>query len=232
MPYVVGFAAFGVLYLLYGVASSWNPLELVEGEDGRLSTSKFQFWLWTLVVVFGYCALAFIWLKQHWLELGPTLPTPPRNLLVAMGLSVGTAAAAKGITVSYVSSGRKIKTPASKKAFSQIFEDDGGNPDLSKVQMVAWTFIAISVFLVQIAGHVQKGYVDLPDIDVALVALMGIGQVAYLGNKLVPADAPRLLTVTPTPTPRSPQPTITVTGTGFGDNFVVRRQSGLRISGG
>jgi hypothetical protein len=83
-----------ILWVILGVASTWNPLKLVEGADGRPSTSKFQFWLWTAVIVPTFCGLYAIQMKA--LGYSSVENEWPRNLLIVMGMSVVTTAAAKG----------------------------------------------------------------------------------------------------------------------------------------
>ena len=158
---------------------------LYEGTDGRPSTSKFQFFAWTAVVVFAYAAIYSLKISAHHFD---AINEIPKNVLIAMGMSVISAAAAKSITVSYISTGRITKSVASSgsASFSAIFQDDSGFPDLSKVQMIAWTFIAIATYLIAVGSKIhQSDYSSLPDIDSALMVLMGLGHGAYLGKKLV-----------------------------------------------
>jgi len=94
--------------------------------------------------------------------------------------------------VSYISTGRIAKSavPSGSSSFGAIFQDDAGFPDLSKVQMIAWTFIAIVTYLIAVGSRIhQRNYCSLPDIDSALMVLMGLGHGAYLGKKLVTQDA-------------------------------------------
>jgi hypothetical protein len=219
----VGVLVWILFYFLYGLWSgTWNPMKVVEGADGRASTSKLQFFLWTLVVVYAYVTIYTARLiKGYYLAIDDV----PASLLTAMGLSVVTVVAAKGITVGYIDTGRLVKTDASSgqtqparrcRGLSCVFQDDEGFPDLSKIQMVVWTFIAIAIYLVILVNQaVQilplrlaeveayakdtglRGKISLPDISPALMVLMGLGQGAYLGKKLVTVDTPRLTGLVP-----------------------------------
>jgi hypothetical protein len=188
VSYGVGVGTVFLLWLLYRVASGGNISNLYEGSDGRPSTSKFQFFAWTAVVVFAYAAIYSLKISaQHFDAINEI----PKNVLIAMGMSVISAAAAKSITVSYISTGRITKSVAAKgtTGFGAIFQDDAGFPDLSKVQMIAWTFIAIATYLIAVGSKIhQRDYSSLPDIDSALMVLMGLGHGAYLGKKLVTQD--------------------------------------------
>lgn len=188
------------LFLLYMI-SVWvtgrvGPLQSAMGADGRLSTSKFQFLVWTAVVVFSYA-----WLYAARAQTGNTdvIGNIPQNVLIAMGISIATAAGAKAITSSYILSGRINKpAPAEGASASDLVANDNDAPDLTKIQMLVWTFVAATVYLVRVAGQVDAftgcaaASCVFPDIDASLMVLMGLGQGAYLGNKLVTVDTPRI----------------------------------------
>jgi hypothetical protein len=216
IPYIAGIAALLLAWVLYGLlAGTWNIWKLVTGTDGRASTSKLQWFLWTVVVVFAYVA---IWAARAAAgDFGP-ITEIPQNLLLAMGLSVTTMAAAKGITVSYVNSGRVIKTSADSarkkdEGLGPIVSSDEGDPDLSKIQMMIWTLVAIVIYLFAVVDQIRSGHA-LPDIDATLMVLMGLGQGAYLGKKLVTTITPRLTGLSPGA--GKPGTQITITGMAFG----------------
>src|SRR6266496_2929280 len=80
----------------------FNPFELACGVDKNYSASLLQFLIFTYVIVFAYVA---VYVARLGAEL-TALPNIPLNLLVLMGLSVGSATASKGIVVSYVEQGK------------------------------------------------------------------------------------------------------------------------------
>lgn len=259
---------------------------LFNGEDNRPSTSKFQFFIWTAAVLYAFVTIYIARFHQGVPELIGEIPP---NLLVAMGLSLGTAIAAKAITTNKVAQGDVSKPDATQPAVqaasaasggtaadgvaprhiaaepwpaqniqagdtlvvtsakpnpsvalvpseaancstTRLILDDNGNPDLGKIQLLAWTFVGIGIYLALVlkkagailattslsepctAGLACGG---LPDIDPALMVLMGLGQAAYLGNKLVTSTTPRLTGLYPAiGDDKTP---ITLTGTGLGD---------------
>jgi hypothetical protein len=65
LPYVIGVAFAFALFGLYKATTKDSFTKLFEGADGRASTSKFQFFLWTIVVLFTYPALYSIKLLRH-----------------------------------------------------------------------------------------------------------------------------------------------------------------------
>jgi hypothetical protein len=188
--FLCAFALLLVLYILYAVVSGHpNPLWIAMGADGRLSSSKLQFLGWTTVVLYAYATLAIDRLG-HVTCTGAMLPV---NVLIAMGLSLTTAAGAKSIAVAYQNAGQNTPdpiTPTTSLSYL-VMSDNGKTPDLPKIQMLAWTAVAIVVFLIDLVVN-YRGYATckiagcFPDIDTALMVLMGLGQGAYLGFKLVP----------------------------------------------
>jgi hypothetical protein len=83
--YAIGLAVLAMVSVVCKiVAGTWNPFVVARGEDGRPSTSKLQFWLWTLVALFSYTAL---YAARAWHGFFASLEEVPRNLLLAMGFS-------------------------------------------------------------------------------------------------------------------------------------------------
>ncbi|HEX7317890.1 MAG TPA: IPT/TIG domain-containing protein [Pyrinomonadaceae bacterium] len=217
-PYLIAFGVLVLLWILYRILTGrWNPLAVVNGEDGRPSTSKLQLWLWTVVALFSYVAYYSARVNHGHIE---AVNEFPRNLLIAMGLSVVTATAAKGITVSNLQNGNLVKPPPSPQTSGpgQVLRDDGGALDLSKIQMLAWTVIAIGTYLITLANIIAAITTNdlgrLPDIDAALMVLMGLGQGAYLGTKLVTTDVPRITGIAPSS--GKPPTNVTIRGETFG----------------
>ncbi|MFL6230157.1 MAG: IPT/TIG domain-containing protein [Pyrinomonadaceae bacterium] len=275
MAFFIGGLCLLILYFFfYGIWSKhWNPADLFTGQDKRPSSSKFQFFLWTVVVIFSYVAVYAARALRGYYEPVDQIPV---NLLIVMGFSITTAAAAKGITVGYVETGRVAKTePDSTKAdpdkpdpnkpgqklsvegktlksragWSSILVDDEGYPDLSKIQMIAWTFIAITVYLIGMVAlvnalpHALDGVKDaagnavtwhdltpaflekspdvahrisIPDISAALMVLMGLGQGAYLGKKLVTVSTARLTQLSPSAS--KPGSEVTISGVSLSED--------------
>jgi len=196
LPYVVGVGFVVVFFGLYKLTTGAGFSKLYEGADGRLSTSKFQFFLWTVVVVFSYAALYTLKLSLPGSRF-EALPSLPENLMIALGISILSASAAKAITVSYINTNKISKTTISSARFGQLFQDDSGKPDLSKLQVLAWTFIALATYLIAVGHNLASHNPELPDIDKSLMALMGLGHGAYLATKATSTD-------TPTTAPKAP----------------------------
>jgi hypothetical protein len=230
LPYGIGILGVIVYGVVGGLAGrgSGGLLGAVRGEDGRLSSSKFQFFLWTGVVIFVWVAL-FVASAIHpgvkCAQSSPPRPDMPTNVLLAMGFSVITLATAKGVTTAYVYAGRVAKGSNNAWKWSDLVcTDDGVSPDLTKIQMLTWTFIAAGSYLytaiAQVASYdaaLNGGAAPpcgLPDINAALMALMGIGQGAYLGTKIVGSSTIVLRNLSKPQTFAGD--TVIINGSGFG----------------
>lgn len=197
MSWLTGLGGLALMWVILRIATKKHPWALVIGEDGRPSTSKFQMLVWTAAMVFAFLAIYQIRFSCGQRDV---LPNVPQNVLIAMGISVATAVSAKSIAVKSAASVAAapppvVPEPASK---SGIFSDDTGLPDLGKVQVVLWTFIAVGVFLAQVFAAIQNPNscppdakaacaacnVGLPDIGQTLMILMGLGHGAYIGKKI------------------------------------------------
>jgi len=225
----------GLTIVIIAPRGTRNPWKLVEGADGSSSTSKFQWFLWLIVILFGYAAL---WVLRAEQGIFSALSEIPVNLLTVLGFSTATAAAAKGITSGYVQTGRVAKTTATQKAAGQttagrtavapaaagqatistggILQDDTGVPELAKIQMVGFTLIAAGIFLITVIHQIVSNDViaGLPNIDSSLMVLMGISQGGYLGKKLVTFGTPALYP--PSPLAGPPGTTVTLAGANLG----------------
>ena len=186
-----------LIYFLFRLISgTWNIFSLALGADGRLSTSKCQFLLWTAAVLFVFLSLLF----SH----GDSTFSAdlPQNILLAMGFSLTTAVGAKYIAINQPSTQPLGDTGPSTMNPQYLIADNNGRLDLNKAQMLAWTVVGIGAFLLDFASG-WGGYAAcvatpasattsanpcFPGIPQALMVLMGLGQGAYLGGKIVPQN--------------------------------------------
>lgn len=242
--YVVAYlSGAGVLALYWLVCvfveRTWRIWRLAEGADGRLSTSKAQWLLWTFAVAFAYVV---VYAARAYRGDHSALSAVPQNVLIALGFSSVTMATAKGIA-GYAAGG---KTPQQLAAAAQgtagnpaqvssglkdLVQDDTGASDLSKAQLIIWTLIAIGVFIVATADTVNtvatvaakdlaKSPRSIPDIDTVLMVLSGLSMGGYLGKKFVTGGDVQITGLVPkstTVTAGSNVAAITLYGAGFGD---------------
>jgi hypothetical protein len=200
---VLGIVAALLLPVVSWIASGSPVKGLLVGADGKLSTSKCQFWIWTEVVLFAYVFL-FTSHMQGGKSWGASSPMLPTDVLILMGLSVVTAATAKGIAASRPDAAAKAKTvaeaastarslgtaPTAPTRYAQLVTDNenGEISSFSKVQILVWTVVAACVYVVTAilarGGFVAGTATSYPDVDAALVVLVGLSHGAYLGNKI------------------------------------------------
>ena len=232
MTFIVAYAAgFGVVlcYLIVCrvVSGKWTFWALAEGQDGRLSTSKAQWLMWTITVAFAYVV---IYTMRSLHGNHDALSTVPQNVLIALGFSTFTMAGAKGITTAYVANGRvsKVGQSGDQSQLSDLLQDDSGATDLSKSQLLIWTLIAIGIFLANVVYQIgsiatsgpSTDNDSLPDINQALLVLSGLAQGGYLGKKLVTSSPLQATSLVPASLRRADAITkraLTVFGSGFGD---------------
>ncbi len=203
-----------VLHLLLFVAAAraaagvrpvtWFDI-FVTGDDNRYSLSRFQMWLWTVVVVIGFTALSFATGK---------FAAVPQNPLLLMGLNGVSAVASTAINTRKTPAGAvdpgspanvwpppPRTGPAARRALApasfvrDIFFNPSvpGDLDLPRTQMFVWTVLLLLTWVVLFLKSFPKFDSNgLPGIPGELVGLMGVSQGAYLGMKAVgeKADKP------------------------------------------
>lgn len=180
--------------------SHLRPLDLIIGQDGRYSNSKFQIAIWFFTLISTYLAtLALrIWYAGCDFVGGVNIP---QNLLLLSGMSVLTFAGAKAITTSKVNAEKakpdgnqdpKDTTHATASFLKDLTHNDGkpGTPaqlDFGDFQMLIITLIAVGTYLVLVfsfLGTIEaEKTISLPDVDTTILAAFGLGQGAYLAKK-------------------------------------------------
>lgn len=173
--WIFSFIVAGKKLAPWALAISENPVG-----PSKLSASKFQALVWTLIALFAYASVfGARLLASEPGEALPGLPEIPMNLLVLMGLSAVTAASAKGVTIAYKSRGL---IPDESGGLTTNPKDEG---DLIKTQMLVWTLVAGGIYLLNVVNSINSGSYIMPDVEGALLVLMGVSQGTYVGNKLV-----------------------------------------------
>jgi hypothetical protein len=196
-----------IALILLTVILSWGgALHFLMGVDGKYSKSKFQLAMWFGVLVTTY--LATYWLRwRYGLHLGGI--GIPAHLALISGISAFTFAAAKSIAVTkkpQILGGAAIAPPPVVPAVAPVtgaaqrwifirdlLSDDAGNAELGDYQMLVIVLIAVCTYLFQayhFLGTISFADVKLPDVDTTILAAFGLGQGAYLGNKVASDGKP------------------------------------------
>ena len=164
-----------------------NVIQEIYKIDGTPSASRAQFVIWTAVAAYSYIAITADKAIIHgYFDFNTEFPL---NLILAMGLSAGTALVSQSISTQ--------KDDASVDSRGGILLDDTGNFDLGKIQMMAWTVIAAGGYLILVYHNIFSGFdiPGLPDIDPSLLALMGIGDTTYLLKKKIDNKPPEIISL-------------------------------------
>jgi len=167
--------------------------------DGYYSLSNFQFFSWTMVVVFTFVTVSWIRIQLGVLEA----PAVSGRLLILMGISSVSALAGKSLSQTMYKEGNQggggnpAGNPGNSKSFWKVLTEDD-RPELTRYQMFTWTIIAIFIYLFSLVsvlnGLIQGGpftaeelkvALFLPDVDPTMVGLMGLSQLGYVGGKTV-----------------------------------------------
>lgn len=149
--------------------------KFAKGADGSFSLTNTQMILWSGLIIASYVAMAIL--------EGDFLDEVPANLILLMGISLGSGVAAKTI--------RTIQDPNGKKKTTQpsvrdLFTSENNPLKLSipKMQMMAWTIVTLLIFLYLVLSNIYNNNPVLPDVESGLVGLMGISHGAYNANKI------------------------------------------------
>lgn len=182
---------------------------LVNGKDGRWSTSKTSAVLWTYAVWFAFLAILL-----HTNGEGIKHAILKQQYLVLLGVPIATAVVAKGLTQSKVESGKVVTkgpdgTETSVTAgVGQLVADDTGQPALLDFQYFGFNLLLLAYFFVRFLGHEAAGLPDLPD---SLVALTGVSAAGYVAKKGLTDDTTPVIASIDPPA-AAPGDTITIRG--------------------
>ena len=129
---------------MYLSRNQGGSLGVLRNNEGKLSLSRVQMSTWTLAIGAMVCVFGLIHLK---------VPEIPMTLVALMGLSLVTS----GISAHQGEKKRKSKKadPKPRSGFlsaqlSQLIADsETGQISLPRVQMLFWTMLNVSLFLVK-----------------------------------------------------------------------------------
>lgn len=180
-----------VLFVILYLANRTRhvPLRAVIAEEDRCpSLARFQLLIWTFIAIFAFVTLSFTRMLSGVL-LSVTLPA---NILTLIGINAGSTVVSAGISrPKYNPSAKESKfTVNGAEAYAPLSSmiEENGEFSVTRFQMLAWTFVAIVIFLATLVGVLANlpadlSTLNLPDVSTTLVTLSGISQGAYLTGK-------------------------------------------------
>lgn len=184
-----------ICFLLGRLAPAGGISQLLVGADGRLSTSTFQGWLWTLVLAWAF---VFFGLQVALLRASPAHLLPAgapldANYLLLMGGPFAALVTAKGITAAKVAGGTLQKAPATGASPADLVTDDRGRVDFIDTQYLVFNLVAVVVFFALLVADPTA----LPRLPNELVILTSASALTYIGGKAVTRSAPVITAVLP-----------------------------------
>jgi len=198
-----GIVTLAVISILHKSRSQF--FDIIRGPNMDPSLSLFQFLVWTFVVIFSFVLIYSIKILAGDYNLAGS--HIPLNLLVLMGISTAVP-----IASTYISKEYSERDLTAQNAVSDAFEGKNsvdlqklrkenpvGNmlkenykPTIARYQMFVWTFIGIFIYLFSLSTLVAANdqpleimKISVPDVDITIVALMGLSSTAFLGLKAV-----------------------------------------------
>jgi hypothetical protein len=207
------FIWWGIAALVLLVAAGWigtipdrtkgNLLGILVDGRGRMSLSQFQLVLWTIVVLSLLMGVFFARLFGGVSQ--PQNFTIPNELLIVMGISVGSTASAAAVKAgkdfrasASAGTGTGVKLIVARNAsgaptpkFSQLFLTEEGSVeyvDITRFQNFWLTLILIVAYVAwavaYLATKTPAKLTALPGFDSSMVTLLGISHAGYLAGKL------------------------------------------------
>lgn len=169
---------------------------LLIDERNKLSLSRLQMILWTIIVI---SAIFTAVIANLGVENGDPLDiTIPENLWILMGIST-TSLVGSPLLKSDSIGGKNIKTNTknTSASWSDLFKGESNDNyeflDLAKIQMFFFTIIIAVAYFVSLAKDVflVSGFIEsFPDLSQGMVVLLGISNTGYLTNKVIPSKTP------------------------------------------
>ncbi len=196
------------LMIAYGVVSFIGVragMLLDAGSGTSLSLGRFQMFVWTTLVIFGFL---LIW------SITGDADTVTSQCLVLMGISAATAMGARPVDASRDATMQKAlvdqgtATAAAADAVKQqrygtggyfldLLEDADGVISLHRMQILVWTLVLAAIFAIDVWRDLA-----MPQFSDTLLALMGVSGGTYVGFKF--QEAGPLNAVPPGPTGSAP----------------------------
>jgi hypothetical protein len=197
---LVWWAISAIVLIVLGFGLGWvatkQRLGLLIDTRGRYSLTQVQVVTWTIVVLSMIGGVVFARLAAEEADaLGFSIPD---ELLIVMGISVGSAA-----TTTVVKAGKDSQHPdriaasdpaSDKPSFMQVFLVEEGAAadkviDVTKFQNFWITFVLVVAYVAQAidtfdAAQGVSTITTLPEFSTTFVTLLGISHAAYVAGKL------------------------------------------------
>ncbi|MGC5225394.1 IPT/TIG domain-containing protein [Micromonospora sp. DT81.3] len=189
------FAAVIVWVVVAGLAvlrwSSGGAIRMLVNDDNRFSTSKFQAWMWTVILVWVF---VFFVIQQS--VSGTDILTPETfdldaEYLLLLGGPFAAVIVATQVTQARIADGEVQKTVSSETKLTDLFANDAGQLDLVDTQYLMFNLVAVAVF----GATLWIVPTDLPNLPDGLVLLTSTAALGYITRKAIAKNAPGIISV-------------------------------------
>lgn len=171
--------------------SKRGSLSVLQGQDGRLSSSKTVAYAWTFLVLYILTVLILTWPTYWTAALHNLSPT----YLLLLGGPYASLVLSKAIVTTRTTSGSLTKPSSDGSSrLTDLIADDSGRVDLFDVQFVVFNVMAMW-FVIKAFGEATSA--GFPEIPSGLVILTGGPAAVYLSNKLFTSTTATISSVTP-----------------------------------
>lgn len=188
-------AAVALWLVLLGVsaltASRGHLVRMLIGGDGRLSTSYFQAWVWTLVLVWAFLYFMAVSVLEGRDALSDVTGRLDADYLLLLGGPFVALIGAQQISTAKRTNGTLAKVETTSTSAGDLISDDSGRADLVDMQYLLFNVVALAFFFVAFA----RDHGRLPDIDDGLIALTSAAALAYIAKKAVANNAPGITSI-------------------------------------
>ena len=170
---------------------------LLIDERNKMSLSRLQMVLWTMVILSGLLTIALS-------NIGRGAATPlaivvPTQVWLLMGISTTSLVGSPLLKSNKMAQGKiKVREDLHDAEVADLFRGEENTNcnvlDLAKVQMFFFTLVlvlAYAVLLGSLFANTTGPIGGLPDIDPSMTTLLGISHAGYLANKAVPHPEPQ-----------------------------------------
>jgi len=172
---------------------------LLIDERNKMSLSRLQMVLWTLVILSGLLTMALTNIGRG--SATPLQITVPTQVWLLLGISTTSLIGAPLLRSNKMAQGKiKVREDLHEADVADLFRGEETSNcnvlDLAKVQMFFFTLVlvlAYAVLLGSLFANTTGPIKALPDIDSSMTTLLGISHAGYLTSKAIPhPEAPQL----------------------------------------
>jgi hypothetical protein len=193
---LVCWLAIVILFLLFlfvvGDGITGRRQGLLIDERFKMSLSRLQMVLWTLVILSGLLTMALTNIGRN--NPAPLDITVPTQVWVLLGISTTSLIGSPLLKSNKMAEGKIDTRPDLEEAsVADLFRGEEKSNhdvlDLAKVQMFFFTLVLVLVYAVMLGSlfiNTTGALKALPDMDPSMTTLLGISHAGYLANKAIP----------------------------------------------